>query len=215
MRAARDELTTAKAVAESAVTVLAERERDVRTSVDRKLAALGVDGATIKEFQVLSRQTALRESYKAILAQARDKFAAAERSFTTLLAERKNLVELQRAAFDRVVDAIRGEFGGRISAHRVDDGNRGPLESFLKGLNQRGVTRWWNDLADQKRPSPQELLDKLNAGELARIGMSTAVQSTFLGCLGWLKQRALAAVRCRDRYVLELELVVRHVIIFG
>ena len=206
MRAARDELTTAKAVTESAVTVLAERERDVRTSVDRKLAALGVDGATIKEFQVLSRQTALRESYKAILAQARDKFAAAERSFTTLLAERKNLVELQRAAFDRVVDAIRGEFGGRISAHRVDDGNRGPLESFLKGLNQRGVTRWWNDLADQKRPSPQELLDKLNAGELARIGMSTAVQSTFLGCLGWLKQRALAAVRCRDRYVLELEL---------
>ncbi len=203
--AARDELAGAKAATESAVGVLSEHERGVRTDVERKLAARGVDGAKIKEFQVLSRQAALLGSYVANLDQARDKLTGAERSFKALIAERRNLVGLQRAAFDRVIDTIRIEFGGRISARRIDDGSRAPLERFLKRLNQRGITRWWNDLPDGKKPSPQQLLDKLNARKLAGVGMSGAVQTTFLGCLGRQERRELAAVRCRDRYLLELE----------
>ena len=205
LRAAQDELADAKAITESAVDVLSEHERAVRTDVERKLAARGVDGAKIKEFQVLSRQAALLGSYAANLEQARDKLAGAERSFKELIAERRRLLDRQRAAFDRVIDTIHVEFGGRISARRIDDGDHGPLENFVRGLNQRGITRWWNDLEDRKRPSPQKLLDKLDAGKLASIGMSGAVQATFLGCVGRQKRRELAAVRCRDRYLLELE----------
>ena len=205
LRAARGELSAAQAVTDSAVGVLLDHERAVRTDVERKLAARGVDGAKIKEFQVLSRQAALLDSYSANLDQAQEKLASAERSFEALTTERRQVVELQRAAFDRVIDTIRVEFGGRISARRIDDGDHGPLESFLKGLNQRGITRWWNDLPDGRRPSPQKLLDKLNAGKLTSVGMSGAVQTTFAGCLGRQKRRELAAVRCRDRYSLALE----------
>ena len=205
LRAARDELAGARAVTGSAVDVLSEHERAVRTDVERKLAERGVDGARIKEFQVLSRQAALLGSYAANLDQARGKLAGAERSFEGLIAERRNLVDLQRAAFDRVIDTIRAEFRGRISARRIDDGDHGPLESFVRRLNQRGITRWWNDLPDSKRPSPRKLLDKMNADKLASVGMSHAVQATLLGCLGRQKRRELAAVRCRDRYLLELE----------
>ena len=201
---AAEELTGALTVMKAAAAALAERDRTVRTDVDRELAARGVDGATIKEFQVLSRQAALLKSYEANLTEVRGKLAAAERSFEKQLDERRSLVGRQRAAFDRIADAIRTQFGGRISARRIDDGDRAPLDRFLRGLNQRGITRWWNDLADRKRPSAQELLDKFNADKLASVGMSDAVRTTFRGCLDRFKQRELAAVRCRDRYLLEL-----------
>lgn len=203
VRAARDELAGAKGFTESTVSALAEHERTVRTDVDRKLAALGVDGAKIKEFQGLSRQAALLGSYSANLDEARSALGSAEQGFEALLAERRDLVALQRAAFDRVVKAIRAEFGGRISVRRIEHGRWGPLDSFLRGLNQRGITRWWNELESQ-RPSPQGLLDMLEAGTLSSVGMSSAVQGTFRGCMSRQKTRELAAIRCSDRYLLEL-----------
>ena len=123
--AARDELAAAQGFTESAVSALVEHERAVRTDVDRKLAALGVDGAKIKEFQGLSRQAALLGSYSATLDQARSVLGRAERGFKTLLGERRKLVALQRAAFDRVINTVRAGFGGRISVRRIKDGRWG------------------------------------------------------------------------------------------
>ena len=203
---ASEELAGTRAMTESVLAALSDHEGNVRTDVERKLAELGVDGAKIKEFQVLTRQAALLASYETNLDGTRDNLSGGERLFRTLLAERSDLVSIQRKAFDRVIDTICDEFRGRISARRIDDGNREPLDRFLKGLNQRGVTRWWNDLADQERPSPQKLLDKLVAGKLASVGMSAAVQATFSGSMGGQKRRELAAVRCSDRYVLELKM---------
>ena len=201
---ANRELDSAVAAVGSVVTALAAHEGGVREEVDRKLAARGLDGARIREFQALNRQAALLASYAANLDQVRGKLADAERAFRTLLANRRDMVYQQRLAFDRVIETVRGQFDGRISARRIDDGNREPLERFLRELKQKGITRWWNDLPDDRRPSPARLLETLEAGLLARTGMSEAVQATFRECLSVSKQRELAAIRCRDRYLIEL-----------
>ena len=203
LRSATDELSAANASIGSIAAVLRSREQAVRVAVERKLAERGVDAARIKEFQSLSSQASLLASYEANLAQTRGRHGEAERAFTTLLAERQRLTEEQRAAFDRVMKTLDAEFGGRISARRIDEGDRALLGGFLRRLNQRGVTRWWNDLADAKKPTHRNLLAALETKRLGRVGMSPVVQQTFRDALSRSRQRELAAIRCRDRYVVE------------
>ncbi len=185
---------------------LENHEKTVRVAVERKLADRGVDGARIKEFQSLSNQASLLASYEANLAQTRDRQEEAQRTFERLLTERWDLTQEQRRAFDRVMKEVGVEFAGRIAARRIDDGDRGPLERFLRQLNQRGVTRWWNDLAAGRRPAPPDLLAAIEKDGLADVGMSDAVQKTFRDALSRPKRRELAVVRCRDRYVIELRM---------
>ena len=80
-----------------------------------------------------------------------------------------------------------------------------PLEAFLGDLKQRGITRWWNDLEGDNRPGPQELLDGLRTGGLGTLGMSATVQQTFRDAMPSARQRALATIRCADKYLLELK----------
>ncbi len=116
------------------------------------------------------------------------------------------MVDKQREIYDRVIETVRVQFGGRILARRINDGRKGPLERFLRGFNQRGITRWWNDLPERQRPSPDGLLEKLETGDLGAVGMSEAVQATLLAQMTPSKRRELAALRCPDQYVLELKM---------
>lgn len=209
----RDHIQSAKAELrdwdEKALSILEslkQHEKRIHTEIDRALAERGLDGSQIKELQALNVQASLKESYEANLDQVRNKLSEAERSFQRLLDERDELVVEQRAAFDRVTEIIFAEFDGRISARREDDGSRGPLDRFLRDLSKRGITRWWNELEDQHRPSPMELLEHLSHDTLNEVGMSAAVQSTFQEQLTRTKQRYLAAIRCSDRYSLELRM---------
>ena len=204
LQTARGELTEMNAFTMQIVSDLERYEQAVRIVVDQKLAAQGVDGARIREFQALSRQASLLASYEAHLDHTREALAAEERSFQALLDDRKGLVDEQRSAFDRVIGTIGGQFGGRISACRIDHGARKPLATFLKGLGQKGVTRWWNDLAEHRRPAPDKLLEALDTDGLASVGMSGAVRNTFREAMSRTKRRELASIRCRDRYLLEL-----------
>ena len=206
VRSARQELAAGKVEIQSVVDALEGQEQGVRTEVDRALAAQGLDGARIEEFQALNRQASLFESYKANLDQVRNKLESGERSFERQLIERRNLVEEQRASFDRVIETILAEFGHRISPRRVNHGNRKPLARFLKDFGQRGITRWWNEVGDQLRPAAGELLDHLRHGTLNELGMSDAVQATFREQLIRTRQRELAAIRCSDSYLLELRM---------
>ena len=204
LQTADGELKEMSAFTARIVSVLERHEQAVRVDVDRKLAARGVDGARIREFQALSRQASLLLSYEAHLDDTRKKLTAAERTFQALRDDRKRLVDEQRAAFDRVMATIREQFGGRIASCRIDYGNRKPLATFIKGLGQKGVTRWWNDLSEHRRPAPHELLEALDTDGLASVGMSGAVQNTFREAMSHAKRRELATIRCRDRYLLEL-----------
>ena len=47
--------------------------------------------------------------------------------------------------------AVEREFAGRIRARRIDDGDYRPLETFLRSLKQKGITRWWNDLGENEK----------------------------------------------------------------
>ena len=206
LQSVNDDLAAVADSLHSIVTALQDHERAVRVDVERNLADRGVDGARIKEFQSLSGQASLLASYEANLESTRGRCDQAERRFKTLLAERKRVTNEQRAAFDRVMNLVDADFRGRISARRIDHDHREPLEHFLKGLNQRGITRWWNDLAADERPTPHDLLTALEKSRLDDVGMSDAVQKTLRDTVGRSKRRELEAVRCGDRYVIEFNM---------
>ena len=185
------------------VKILQARKHDVQEKVNRKLAASGLDGAKINEFQALNSQAALLASYRANLDQKRQEGDKLERRFQKLLADRRQNVNEQRNAFDRVIEKISTAHDGRILARRIDNGDQKPLEDFLRGWKRRGITRWWNETKPHQRPEPSELLAKAANGRLTDVGMSFAVQTTFLEGLSASRRRDLAALRCRDRYVIE------------
>ena len=216
---------------------LERNQERVRVAVERALAERGLDAAKLREIQELNRQAALLPSYEANLNETRERLVASEASFGRLRDERKGLVEAQREAFDRVMSAVEREFDGRIRARRIDNGVAKPLDVFLRALKQKGVTRWWNDLTEDRKPAPEKLaellrreLDKrrywktafdgsappedrdpetipnLLEYPLQEIGMSDAVQGTFIESLTRSRRRELAALRCPDRYFLELRM---------
>ena len=206
LRSAKEAVSAANAVGLSITNVLQARERETRVQVDRRLAEYGLDGARINQLQALNAQASLVGSYEANLNQTRQSMKEAEDSFNASLEERKNVILEQRGTFDRVIELVYSQFEGRIKARRIDNGDKDPLESFLRGLGQRGITRWWNDLDDGNRPTPDELLERTNTRRLARVGMSEAVQETFLVQMTPTKKRELASLRCQDQYVLEFRM---------
>lgn len=197
--------SASKAITVMIDALVAHKSR-VREEINRKLADHGLDGTRIREFEALSRRASLLDSYEANLKQLRGKRDDAERRFEASLKDREALVEEQRAAYDRVIQKVGAEHDGRISARRFDNGMQRPLEQFLKDLRKKGVTRWWNDLPEDRRPSPARLLAATEAEQLTAVGMSGAVQTTFRECLSKSKQRELAATRCPDRYLIELRM---------
>ena len=194
------------AMIEKSVAALQHHEQSVRTDVERGLAERGLAAAKIKEFQALSSHASLRTSYEATLKQTWDQHKSAERTFQTLIDDRWDLTGRIRAAFDRVLKTVQSEFDGQFVARRVDHGDLRRLDRFLRSLNQRGVTRWWNEMPDDGRPSPHDLLAALVDDQLGTVGMSGAVQTTFGEAMSQAKRRELAAIRCPDRYVLELRM---------
>ena len=206
LKSAKDELGSITRLTRSVAGGLKTHEDTVRVEVDRNLAERGLDGSKITQLQALNIQASLLESYSANLNEVRGAHSAADRSFETLLAERQRIVLEQRTAFDRVVATVHSQFDGRIVARRIDDGFKESLDQFLRQFSQRGITRWWNDLTEMQRPTPNELLQKLDTGRLRDVGMSGAVQETFKEQLTPSKRRELAAIRCLDQYVLEFRM---------
>ena len=186
--------------------VAANRETDLRIDVERALAERGLDAAKLKEFQELDRQASLLPSYAKTLAETGNARRSYEQRFSRLQGERRALVEEQREAFDRVMDGIGRAFEDRIRVRRVENGDVEPLGRFLEKLRQKGITRWWNGLSPERKPSSEALIANLEDGTLNDVEMSSAVQMTFLEALTRSRRLALAALRCADRYVLELRM---------
>ena len=207
------------------VTTLEKDEDVLRVAVERALAERGLDAGTLREIQELNRQAALLPSYESNLGRTQKRLHDAEERFDRTRAERQSLVEEHRKAFDRVVADVEREFEGRIRARRADNGDYRPLDKFLRDLKQKGITRWWNDLDEHQKPSPDELIDGLGpdlshqsleewlenldpslSDPLDGMGMSDPVQATFRESLTRARRRVLASLRCPDRYFLELRM---------
>ncbi len=125
--------------------------------------------------------------------------------FKKSLQERQQLIQVQRKAFDRVSSNIKRQFEGRIAVRRINNGRLESLHEFIATLNQRGITRWWNEREKSLQPSPAELLRLLETHRLEKVGMSEAVQKTFQAQMTPAKRRVLAALYCPDRYLLEYQ----------
>ena len=203
LHAAKEEAGAAGSFIRSAAEILKEHEGSIRVRIERRLAERGYDGARINQLHATNTQASLVESYRANLNQARSDLDAAHKSFERRRTERNEIVSQQRDAFDQVTESVLRRFGGRIRAHRIDGGDTEPLDTFIRDLSQRGITRWWNDLADELRPTPDVLLEKAETGRLKDVGMSDAVAGSFLAHLTASRRRRLAALRCRDAYQLE------------
>ena len=207
------------------VATLEENQDGLRITVERALAKRGLDAGKLREIQELNRQASLLPSYEANLDQTQKRLHDAEEQFARTRKERRALVGEQREAFDRVMAEVEHEFGRRIRARRTDDGDYRPLDRFLRNLKQKGVTRWWNDLQEHRKPSPdklieglgpepshrpwQEWLEELDLSSddpLGGMGMSDAVQATFRESITRARRRELAALRSPDRYLLELRM---------
>ena len=206
LRDAEREAKTWGVVTSSAVEVLKEKEAGIRAAVERALAERGLGAAKLKEVQDLNRRASLLSSYEAEIERIEDRKTTTEETFASLRQERHSVISEQRKAFGRVAEEIGGKFGDRIRVRRLDNADTRSLDDFLKGLRQKGVTRWWNDLDPAKKPSPDKLVACLEAGSLAEVGMSDAVRTTFEEGVTRSKKRELAALRCPDRYVLELRM---------
>ncbi len=204
LQSARDELKAWTNDVATTVETLKRHESTLQTEVERALAKLGLESSKLMEFQKLNRQAALLTSYEANYRETRTRVETAEHSFATLQRQRHDLVQKQREAFDRVLAYVKQQFGNRIRARRIENGDLRSLNKFLAELSQRGVTRWWNGLEPDDRPAPKELLDHLAGNTLDDVGMTSAVQRTFRESLTKSKRRELAALRAPDIYVLEM-----------
>ena len=203
---AKDEIDVTNEVIMSVSDALKDYENTVRVQVNRDLAARGLDGAMINQRQELTRQASLLESNQTQLNSRKDALRREEQKFERLRQERKEYVGRQRCSFDRVTEAIHSQFEGRIRVRRLDEGRKETLELFLKDLHQQGISRWWNGLTDEHRPTPDDLLSALDDRKLEDLGMSSTVQTNFTEKIIPAKRRMLEAMRCRDEYILELEM---------
>ena len=206
LRDAEREANAWSDVAETVVEVLKKKETELRPAVERALADRGLDAARLKEVQDLNRRASLLSSYESELERVEDRRAKTEKMFADLREERHSVVFEQRKAFGRVVKEIKQEFGDWIRVRRVDNGDSRPLEQFLETLRQKGITRWWNGMDSDRKPSPDTLIENLKSHSLDEVGMSEAVQVTFEECITRSKERELTALHCPDTYVLEMRM---------
>lgn len=167
---------------------------------------MGHDGAKIDEIQTTNIQASLAQSYLANLQHIRNELNMADESFTNLCDKRRDLVTLRRGVYDQVIKTIFQRFGGRIKVRRIEGGDAGPLGDFIRDLGQMGITRWWNDLTDEQRPTPEILLKKADEGCLKDVGMSEAVATSFLAHLTAARRREIGTLRSEDIYLLEFRM---------
>ena len=179
-------------------------ESEVREEVERAMEIQGIEASRIVEFQKLHQRAALLGSYKAHFEETTGRVRKAERYIESLIQKRRELVEEQRRAFDRVLAHVTEQFGTRIRARRIDHGDSRPLGEFLTAFAQTGVTRWWNGLESHDRPSPERLIQSLDSDTLSTNKMTPAVQRSFKELMTRAKRRELAALRNQDVYLLEM-----------
>ena len=201
-----DETSQWIADVQKVIDAMDENELKIREEFERNLSKQGLSMIKLQEIKMLSRQAAFRSNYAKAHETERCK---RDRLYADLKSKRNTrftVLKEQREAFDRVIERIRQKFGKRIRVRRVENGDFRPLEKYLLGLKQKGVSRWWNDLSPDNKPSPEELVKCIASGTLDKIGMSDAVQYSFLEMIPVSKNLMLLALRCPDRYLLEYKL---------
>ncbi len=176
-----------------------------RLAMERALTERGVSGL-VPDIREFSRRAERLPDRSATLKDALRRRTRCRKRFDQLLDARDGLVDQRRDSFDHIAQVIDKEFSGRVRVQRFDHGSKEKMDDFLTALRQRGITRWWNSLKEKERPSPRELVRLLDNHSLGAVRMTDAVQDTLRESLTKAMRRKLLALRCPDRYLLELRL---------
>ena len=185
---------------------VSEIEGELQTKITRELATQGYDATKLDEFAALNERATLFPDLEAKYERICKVRADAIEDFEKLRQRRRKLTDKLRKAFDLVTNSLQGDFKDRIRVRRIREGNNKDLDRFLRELRKKGITRWWNDLDDDCKPSSEKLLILLQEGTLRSVEMSDAVQQTFRESLTSSKKRELEAIYCRDTYELEMQM---------
>jgi len=177
-----------------------------RQGVEQALAAGGHDAGALKEFRVLADRARRVESYRAADRDLKRKRDQVKQRFTEQRKARGGALTDLRRHFDQVLEQIERDFDGRIRARRLEGREVGELEQLLVAFKQKGISRWWNGLPAERRPTPYRLLEALAKGNLTDLGMSEVVAETFGELMTRSMRLRLAALPAGDRYELELRL---------
>lgn len=203
VQAAQESVPLWSAAVDQVEDALRRAVRSDREAVEKDLAERGYGAEKLRQFQGLSSRAGSLSTREAAFRAVESKLAEMRDAFDRDRGERGRAVEQQRTSFERVGETVQHRFGGKIRVRRIDRGRSDDLEEFLLGFKQKGITQWWRSLDEDERPSPAELLEKLEADRLADVGASTTVAQRLQEALSEEARYRLQALRSPDRFVLE------------
>ena len=195
-----ERLSTAEATARGA-------ERQVREDVQRRLLELGGTAEELNRFDELNKAAAEYEVANAALAKAKIVLRKELQEFARADLDRQKLVNTHRADLAALGASIDQRFDGRIRLKSVPNGIEDPMSEWVRGLRERGISRWWNDHQNVKGESPigpKTVLAALRRKTLSQLGMSGQVEKTLRDVLTEQGRTQLRALRNEDFHVLEL-----------
>lgn len=217
-------LTTAKTQAEAVVASLENlgriasatetaanaRQAQLTAQVQAALVAAGRSASDLSQFDGYAKTAQHYDSFLAALEGKRQELGRARDGFDADLAERDALITAHRDAIAQVCDEVGIRFAGRVVVAVDPEGRRGPLESWILGVRNPGITRWWNSGGAQLA-TPTKLRSVIDAFvkqdrtqaliQAQELGMSDAVATSFFEQIApWARQLEVWALRCPDRY---------------
>lgn len=179
-------------------------EEGLSADITRALVAAGGTPEDLVAFDKHRRVAAGYEQARLDYERCNASLNDAVGRFDDLERERTELVVAHRHAVTELASEINNIFDGRIRIYVEEEGLTDPLETWLRGLHQRGVTRWWNDRVESGAvPRGTEVFSAMCVDKLGELGMSQAVVASFKEAVTDDKVYELRALRCPDRYRLE------------
>ncbi|MCF7983968.1 MAG: AAA family ATPase [Thiohalocapsa sp.] len=197
-------------IAEATATAANARLATLTAEVQTALVAAGRSASDLNQFDAYAKTAQHYDSFLAALQEKQQELQKALDGFNADLAKRDALLITHRDAVSQVCGEVEVRFRGRVSVSVDPEGRRGPLESWVLGLRNQGVTRWWNSGGAQSATPTKlrDVIDALGKPDLAEaqtrakaLGMSDAVATSFLEHIApWARQLDIFALRCPDRY---------------
>jgi hypothetical protein len=179
----------------------------VRAEVEKAVIAAGGTSEELNQLDALTESASKYEVRVAELSEARRQHFSKLRQLVRAHKDREALVREQRAAMARVAEVVLGRFPDRIRVRKMVDTESDSLETWILGLKEQGVTRWWNNrkVAGQPPVAPWRVRFALKHQVLHVLGMSDQVSRTFEGLITPARSYELYALRNDDGYDVELK----------
>lgn len=187
----------------------ANKETQSRKEVQDALVHAGGSAEQLNQFDSLARSASKLEVNQAEYKRARESLISDMRRFGATDRERRALVATHRQVMASLAQSISVRFEASIRLLRVQEGVEDSLRSWILGLREKGISRWWNERHTESSKATvgsRQLLRALLRNRLHEAGMSSQVAETFRQIMTSQRRAELRSLRNEDFYELELRL---------